>query len=50
MVTNIEVINNTESINPTTQPIPILDKNLNDFNLSELLPDINPFKEFTKSS
>ena len=47
---NIFVINNTDSIKPTIHPIPILDRNLNDFILPILLLDIRLFNAFTKSS
>ena len=47
---NIFVINNTYSINPTTHPIPILDRNLNAFILCNFSLDIILFNAFTKSS
>ena len=47
---NIFVTNDTDNINPVTHPIPILDRNLNDFILPFLLLNIRLFNAFTKSS
>lgn len=47
---NIYVINNTDSINPVIQPIPIFDKNLIALILSNFDPDIILFNEFTNYS